>query len=178
MAPAVSPPTPMCPWWHWPPPCSGPRKGDDSPGSWEHGLAAGLGRAWGPSPSRCDRLGQSVRCRANCPRMRHVLGGRPPKGPAPGDLLPCRLEVEGEGWAHVQMSASPGPRKEDTFASHQPTASACPSDTCSSFLTGPGGSVARRERRTGARLVAAVKGSVLHSQHHPRAIWCPSRKGV
>lgn len=35
-------------------------------------------------------------------------------------------------------------------------------------------------RGKGARLVAAVEGSMMHSQHFPRTIWCPGpcRKGV
>lgn len=69
------------------------------------------------------------------------------------------LEVERGSWAHVHMSPPPGPRKEeDTFASHQPTADPCPSNTCSSFLTGPGGSVARREQRKGGKAGGCSEG--------------------
>lgn len=100
------------------------------------------------------------------------------------DILPLETHFhvvwrwKGEGWAHVQMSASPGPREEDTSASRQPTADACPSNTCSSFLTGPGGSVARREQGTGGTASGYSEGICAALTHHPRAIWCPSRKGV
>lgn len=104
-----------------------------------------------------------------------------PKGLPPGASLPFCLEVVRGSWAHVHMSPPPGPRKEeDTFASHQPTADPCPSNTCSSFLQAQAAVWPEGSRGKGARLVAAAKGSVLHSQHRPRAIWCPSpcRKGV
>lgn len=82
-----------------------------------------------------------------------------PKGLPPGAPLPFCPEVERGGRAHVPVPPPPGPRKEEaTFASHQPTADPWPSNTCSPFLTGPGGTVARRERRKGGKAGGCSEG--------------------
>ena len=77
-------------------------------------------------------------------------GERPPKGPATWRST-SSLFGDGEGKA--------GPRKEeDISASPQLTADPCPSNTRSSFLSGPGGSVARREQREGGKAGGCSRG--------------------
>lgn len=147
-----------CPQWLWPPPRSGPREEAQGPVFWDHRLTAGLAEHWGHFPTDLKIVWVNITTVRQT--ARELV--RREKGPQRACHLETRFPLvwrwRGEGWAHVQMSPPLGLRKEeDTFASPEPTADPCPSNTCSSFLMGPGSMWPGGSRGKRARLVLQRK---------------------